>query len=87
MYAQQELLGIMVVKYVKRVRRINLDDLCAIQHLANQIGASLKFQEQASMREQLLRSEKMAAAGQLITGVANELQGPLSAIHALANDR
>ena len=32
------------------------------------------------MRDQLLRSEKMAAAGQLISGVANDLRDPLSTI-------
>ena len=37
------------------------------------------------MREQLLRSEKMAAAGQLISGVANELRRPLDAIDRLAS--
>jgi CheY-like chemotaxis protein len=56
----------------------------AVQHLGNQIATSLKLQEQRSMREQLLRSEKMAAAGQLISGVADELRAPLNAIYRLA---
>ena len=36
------------------------------------------------MREQLFRSEKLAAAGQLISDVANELRSPLQSIATLA---
>ena len=36
------------------------------------------------MREQLFRSEKLAAAGQLISDVANELRAPLHAISTIA---
>jgi signal transduction histidine kinase len=86
MFAQQDLLGILALMYDKRGTKLNADDVAAFQHLSNQVATSLKLQEQASMRDQLLRSEKMAAAGQLITGVANELRGPLSAIHTLADE-
>ena len=55
-----------------------------MQHLANQIATALKLQEQHSMREQLFRSEKLAAAGQLISDVANELRSPLQSISTLA---
>ncbi len=84
MFAQDDLLGMLVIKYAKRVRSTGPDEQVSLQHLANQIATSLKLQEQQSMREQLLRSEKMAAAGQLISGVANELRGPLEAIDRLA---
>jgi CheY-like chemotaxis protein len=56
----------------------------ALQHVANQIAASLKLQEQQSIREQLLRTEKMAAAGQLISGVAHDLREPLNSIRTSA---
>ena len=57
-----------------------------MQHVANQIAASLRLQEQQSIREaQLLRTEKMAAAGQLISAVAHDLRAPLNAIRETAN--
>jgi signal transduction histidine kinase/ActR/RegA family two-component response regulator len=85
MFAQQDLLGMLVIKYATKVRSSSPDEQVGVQHLANQIATSLKLQEQQSMRDQLLRSEKMAAAGQLISGVANELRGPLDAIDRLAS--
>lgn len=85
MFAQHDLLGMMVVKYATKRRISGVDEQVSLQHLANQIATSLKLQEQNSMREQLLRSEKMAAAGQLISGVANELRRPLDAIDRLAS--
>jgi CheY-like chemotaxis protein len=51
-----------------------------MQHLANQVATALTLQEQHSMREQLFRSEKLAAAGQLISDVAEELRSPLDSI-------
>ena len=85
MFAQHDLLGMMVIKYSTKRRSTGVDEQVSLQHLANQIATSLKLQEQQSMREQLLRSEKMAAAGQLISGVANELRRPLDAIDRLAS--
>jgi C4-dicarboxylate-specific signal transduction histidine kinase len=42
------------------------------------------LEEQQSMREQLFRSEKLAATAQLISGVANDLRAPLERIQELA---
>jgi hypothetical protein len=42
------------------------------------------LEEQQSLREQLFRSEKLAATGQLISGVANDLRAPLERIRELA---
>ena len=71
MFAQGEVLGVMAVHY-----RVHLYETrhqhAALQHVGNQIAASLRLQEQHSIREQLLRTEKMAAAGQLISGVAHD---------------
>jgi K+-sensing histidine kinase KdpD len=84
MFAQKNLVGILALNYRSRMNRVSPDEQSGMQHLANQIATSLRLQEQHSMRDQLLRSEKMAAAGQLISGVANELRVPLNAIHRLA---
>lgn len=78
--AQRENMGVLVLLYRGTAHRIHKDLLAALQHLGNQVAASLRLQEQQSMREQLLRSERMAAAGQLISGVADDLRSPLTAI-------
>jgi CheY-like chemotaxis protein len=55
------------------------------QHLANQMGLAVKLLQQRSFREQLSRSEKLAAVGRLISGVVNDLQTPLEAISSMAD--
>jgi K+-sensing histidine kinase KdpD len=80
MFAQGELLGVLAVYLSEKTLLANPDQDVALQHLGNQIAASLRLQEQQMMREQLIRTEKMAAAGQLISAIANDLRGPLEAI-------
>jgi hypothetical protein len=45
----------------------------------------MKLQEQKTVREQLFRSEKLAATGQLISGVASDLRAPLDRILELSS--
>lgn len=85
MFAQSELIGVLEIHHSRRFHYFSRGEQAAMQHLANQIATALKLQEQHSMREQLFRSEKLAAAGQLISDVANELQSPLQSITALAH--
>ena len=66
------------------MRQFSLDQQAAAQHLANQVAIALKLQAQQSVREQLFRSEKLAAAGQLVSGVVTELQDPLDSMAARA---
>jgi signal transduction histidine kinase len=82
--SQQETLGVLQVENSRRLGYFSPEDQAALQHLANQVAASLKLQEQQRMREQLFHSEKLAATGQLISGVANELRAPLESIMQLA---
>jgi len=82
--SQQETLGVLQVENSRRVGYFSPEEQAAVQHLANQVAASLKLQEQQKMREQLFHSEKLAATGQLISGVANELSAPLDSIMKLA---
>jgi len=82
--AQQDRIGVLEVASVKRVGYYSREDQAAVQHLCNQVASSLKLQEQRTVREQLFRSEKLAASAQLISGVADELNEPLGAIAQVA---
>ncbi len=78
--AQGEIEGVLELDDDRRERELNPNDQAVVQHLGNQIGLTIKLFEQRSIREQLSRSEKLAALGQLISGVVNELRAPLAAI-------
>lgn len=82
--AQNEVLGVLEVHNDGKLGYFKPEEQAAVHHLANQAAASLKLQEQHAMREQLFRSEKLAATGQLISGVANDLRAPLDRILQLA---
>ena len=86
MLAQEDLLGVLEIDYARRGLTFEPDERSAAQHLANQIATAMRLQEQHSMREQLLRSEKLAAAGQLISSAAGQLRSPLDAISRRAED-
>ncbi|MCX6612695.1 MAG: hypothetical protein NTW74_17820, partial [Acidobacteria bacterium] len=55
----------------------------AAQHLANDACQYFEGLEEAAVREQIHRSEKLAVAGQLIHGVLTELNAPLEKIRDL----
>ncbi len=82
--AQHDLIGVLEVASNRRVGYYSREEQAAVQHLTNQVASSLKLQEQRTVREQLLRSEKLAATAQLISGVAGELSEPLVTIQRLA---
>jgi len=84
MLAQGEVLGILQMDQRDRARVFSRDEQTLTQHLANQIGVAVKLLDQRSVREQLFRTEKLAAVGQLISGIVNDLQTPLAAIANLA---
>jgi hypothetical protein len=82
--SKHEVLGVLEVQNAARVGYFTPEEQAAVQHLANQVAAALKLQEQQALREQLFRGEKLAATGRLISGVASELRAPLDAIAQLA---
>jgi len=80
MLAQGETVGVFEISHQDRVREFSPDEQALAQHLANQIGVALRLLDRRSVREQLFRTEKLAAVGRLISGVVNELQAPLASI-------
>ncbi len=85
LFAEQEALGVLEVYDWKPDHVFSLDERVLSQHLANQIGIALRLNEEKTVREQLFRSEKAAAVGQLISGIASELRAPLETISNLAD--
>ncbi len=83
--AQQDVLGVIEVGSTRRLGFFTPEEQATLHHLANQVAASLKLEEQQAVREQLFRSEKLAATGQLISGVASDLRAPLERIQELAS--
>ncbi len=84
MVRKSEVVGVLEMAHAAHPREFSPDERAAAQHLANQVAAALGLLEQQSLREQVFRSEKLAASGQLISGVARELRAPLEAISDLA---
>lgn len=81
--AQKKPAGVLELNHAVAARQFSQDQQAAAQHLGNQVATTIKLLEQQAMREQLFRSEKLAAAGQLITAVVRELRAPLETIAAL----
>ncbi len=84
MLTQGEAVGVLQMENSRQARSFTADEKASAQHLANQVGVAVKLLAQRSVREQLARSEKLAAVGRLISGVVNDLRTPLAAILGMA---
>lgn len=84
MLAQSEIVGVLEVEKANGMRFFAEHEQTALQHLANQAAAALRLQEQQAVREQIFRTEKLASAGQLMSGIANELRSPVESIFTAA---
>lgn len=62
-----------------------VDERAALQHLANQIAITLELHDRRFQREQVLRGEKLGAAGRLIAAVAAEMAEPLERISSIVS--
>ncbi|MCC6364675.1 MAG: GAF domain-containing protein [Bryobacterales bacterium] len=85
MFAREELVGVLEIAHTDRPRHFSMEELVALQHLANQVAMVMKLLEMQARKEQMMRSQRLAATGQIISGVAGELKGPLESILILAH--
>jgi signal transduction histidine kinase len=61
----------------RELQRVNSSEMSKLELLADDLGVAI---ERAYLQRELVRSEKLAGVGQLVAGMAHELNNPLTAV-------
>lgn len=61
----------------RELQRINAAEMSKLELLADDLGVAI---ERAYLQRELVRTEKLAGVGQLVAGMAHELNNPLTAV-------
>lgn len=69
--------GFFVLDEPRDVKRVTIPEISKLELLANDLGVAI---DRAYLQRELVRSEKLAGMGQLVAGVAHELNNPLTAV-------
>jgi len=76
---REEILGALVFYHINNKKSWHEEEINLIEGISSQLAAAIT-QSRAQMR--LVQSEKMASLGQLVAGVAHEINTPLGAINS-----
>ena len=69
--------GFFVLDEPRDVKRVNAPEISKLELLANDLGVAI---ERTCLQRELVRSEKLSGMGQLVAGMAHELNNPLTAV-------
>ncbi len=78
--ADRTCLGVIEVEDRRRKRIFTAEQKAQVEHVAKLAALGLWQRAQSSLQDQVHRAEKMAAMGEFIEGVGEELVGPLASI-------
>ena len=81
----EDCLGVLEVEDRRKVRRFASEEQDRLQHLANLSGIGIRLRDQRANKEQLHRSEKLAAIGELADAMAREFSGAFERIGDLSD--